>query len=109
MKRLCVTTDEKIDGLTDEELRAHVREVEGLMGRTGELLQYWVKRREGAVREKEAFEGVIENLVRHARGGGGKGIILSSSWFSMWDVVMMRKENSAQHCSQDVPKQLEKE
>jgi Domain of unknown function (DUF5102) len=34
---------------------------------TRESLEYWLKRRDGAVKEKEAFEGVIENLVRHAR------------------------------------------
>jgi Domain of unknown function (DUF5102) len=67
VKRLCATTDEKIDGFTDDELREHLREVESKTGKTQELLEYWLKRREGAVKEKEAFEGVIENLVRHAR------------------------------------------
>jgi Domain of unknown function (DUF5102) len=67
VRRLCATTDEKIDGLTEEELREHVSEIEGKMRLVGELLVYWEGRREGAVREKEAFEGVIENLVRHAR------------------------------------------
>lgn len=67
MKRLCATTDEKIDGFTDDELREHIKEVESQTERTAELLQYWLKRRDGAVKEKEAFEEVIENLVRHAR------------------------------------------
>ncbi len=67
VKRLCATTDEKIDGFTDNELREHVREVDCKTEKTQELLEYWLKRRDGAVKEKEAFEGVIENLVRHAR------------------------------------------
>jgi len=35
--------------------------------RAGEVLEYWLKRRDGQIGEKEAFEGVIENLVKHAR------------------------------------------
>jgi hypothetical protein len=34
---------------------------------TAELLEYWLKRRDGLRKEKEAFEGVIENLIRHMR------------------------------------------
>ena len=67
VKRLCATTDEKLDGFTDEELQAHVDELNALTSRTSEVLEYWLKRRDGLVKEKEAFEGVIENLVRHAR------------------------------------------
>jgi hypothetical protein len=67
VKRLCATTSEKLDGLTDDELRAHVKSVETMAERTSEVLEYWLKRRDGARKEKEAFEGVIENLVRHAR------------------------------------------
>lgn len=67
VKRMCATTDEKIDGFTDDELREHIGDVESKTQQTQELLGYWLKRRDGAVKEKEAFEGVIENLVRHAR------------------------------------------
>ncbi|KIY02592.1 uncharacterized protein Z520_01057 [Fonsecaea multimorphosa CBS 102226] len=67
VKRLCATTEEKLEGLTDEELQSHVEELNGLTARTSEVLEYWLKRRDGLVKEKEAFEGVIENLVRHAR------------------------------------------
>lgn len=31
------------------------------------VLEYWLRRRDGLISEKEAFEGVIENLVSHAR------------------------------------------
>ncbi|KIX07655.1 uncharacterized protein Z518_02308 [Rhinocladiella mackenziei CBS 650.93] len=67
VKRLCATTDEKLDGFTDEELQEHVKELKVVTEKTSELLEYWLKRRDGLRKEKEAFEGVIENLVRHAR------------------------------------------
>lgn len=67
VKRLCATTDEKIDGMTDEELKAHVKNLEAITEKTSELLEYWLRRRDGLRKEKEAFEGVIENLIRHMR------------------------------------------
>lgn len=67
VKRICATTEEKLDGLMDEELQAHVAELKELEGKTAHLLEYWLKRRDGLKTEKEAFEGVIENLVRHAK------------------------------------------
>ena len=67
VKRLCATTNEKLDGSTDDELQQHVKELKGLTTKTSELLEYWLKRKDGALKEKEAFEGVIENLVKHAR------------------------------------------
>lgn len=67
VKRLCATTDEKLDGFTDDEIKAHVKELQDVTEKTSELLEYWLKRRDGLRKEKEAFEGVIENLVRHAR------------------------------------------
>ena len=67
VKRICATTEEKLDGFTDEELQSHVKELESLTERTSLVLEYWLKRRDGLRKEKEAFEGVIENLVRHAK------------------------------------------
>ena len=67
VKRICATTEEKLDGLTDDELQEHVKELEELTERTSQVLEYWLKRRDGLRKEKEAFEGVIENLVRHAK------------------------------------------
>lgn len=67
MKRICATTEEKLDGFTDDELQSHVKELETLTEQTSLVLEYWLKRRDGLRKEKEAFEGVIENLVRHAK------------------------------------------
>jgi hypothetical protein len=67
VRRICATTNEKLDGFDDDEIKEHVTELQSLVEKTHELLAYWLKRRDGARKEKEAFEGVIENLVRHAR------------------------------------------
>lgn len=53
--------------MDDSELKEHVALVIRLEARGQEALEYWSKRKEGAIKEKEAFEGVIENLVKHAR------------------------------------------
>ncbi|KAL4890824.1 hypothetical protein BDV59DRAFT_77936 [Aspergillus ambiguus] len=67
VRRLCSTTDAALDGLTDAELQSHVKELEQITLRASSVLEFWLKRRDGLVSEKEAFEGVIENLVSHAR------------------------------------------
>ncbi|KAL4906562.1 hypothetical protein BDW74DRAFT_176880 [Aspergillus multicolor] len=67
VRRLCATTDAALDGLTDTELKTHVKELEQATLRASAVLEFWLKRRDGLVSEKEAFEGVIENLVNHAR------------------------------------------
>lgn len=53
--------------MTYSELQAHVRKLEEANAKASEVLEYWLKRRDSALGEKEAFEGVIENLVKHAR------------------------------------------
>ncbi|KAF3387371.1 hypothetical protein F1880_000542 [Penicillium rolfsii] len=67
VRRLCATTDAALNGLTDAELSLHVSELEQVTLRASAVLEYWLKRRDGLVSEKEAFEGVIENLVSHVR------------------------------------------
>lgn len=66
-KLLCATTHAALSNMTDDELQAHVKRLEELTARASEVLEYWLKRRDSAVGDKEAFEGVIENLVKHAR------------------------------------------
>lgn len=67
VRRLCATTDAALDGLTDAELKLHVQELEQMTQHASSVLEYWLKRRDGLIGEKEAFEGVIENLVSHVR------------------------------------------
>lgn len=67
MRMLCTTTKAAISNMTDDELEAHTKKLEDLAIRVNQGLEYWLKRRDSALGEKEAFEGVIENLVKHAR------------------------------------------
>ncbi|KAK2601734.1 hypothetical protein QQS21_004722 [Conoideocrella luteorostrata] len=64
---LCMTTDEALDGMTNEELKEHVSKLEAMQGTAKEVLEYWRKRTDEKIGDREAFEGVIENLVKHAR------------------------------------------
>lgn len=64
---LCSTTDAALGNFTDEELRAHVRRLEELKERANEVFEYWQKRMESALGDKDAFEQVIESLVAHAK------------------------------------------
>lgn len=64
---LCATTEAALANMTDSELQKHVDRVEDLTLLASKVLEYWLKRKDSAVGDKEAFEGVIENLVKHAR------------------------------------------
>lgn len=64
---LCSTTEAALSNMSDDELREHVQKLESLTAKASEVLEYWLKRRDSALGDKEAFEGVIENLVKHAR------------------------------------------
>ncbi|KAF7540662.1 hypothetical protein G7Z17_g12140 [Cylindrodendrum hubeiense] len=64
---LCLTTDEALNGMTDGELKTHVAKLEAMEWVAKEALEYWKKRTDEKIGDREAFEGVIENLVKHAR------------------------------------------
>ncbi|KAL5424701.1 hypothetical protein PMIN04_003084 [Paraphaeosphaeria minitans] len=64
---LCATTDAALGNFTDEELQAHVKRLEELKERAHEVFDYWQKRMESALGDKDAFEQVIESLVAHAK------------------------------------------
>ncbi|KAG4426718.1 hypothetical protein IFR04_000149 [Cadophora malorum] len=66
-RQLCSFTDEALEGLTLDELKAHVKKLEEMQGTAKEVLEYWTKRTDEKLGDREAFEGVIENLVKHAR------------------------------------------
>jgi len=66
-RRLCTTTDEALSGFTASELKEHVKKLEEMQGTAEEVLEYWTKRTDEKLGDREAFEGVIENLVKHAR------------------------------------------
>ena len=64
---LCTTTDAALTNLTDPELKEHVTTLDDYKQRAGKLLEYWLIRKDSANGDKEAFEEVIENLVKHAK------------------------------------------
>lgn len=66
-RQLCATTEEALGGMTDAELRDHVRRLEELEGLAKDVLEFWKLRTDEKIGDREAFEGVIENLVKHAR------------------------------------------
>ncbi|KAF2454613.1 hypothetical protein BDY21DRAFT_99499 [Lineolata rhizophorae] len=61
------TTEVALNNLTDTELKDHVGRLEDLQKAADDALEYWIKQRDSAIGDKEAFEGVIENLVKHAK------------------------------------------
>jgi Domain of unknown function (DUF5102) len=66
-RQLCMITNEALNGMTAKELREHVAKLEGMQETAKEMLDYWTKRTDEKIGDREAFEGVIENLVKHAR------------------------------------------
>ena len=66
-RHMCTTTDEALDGMTNEELKAHDTKLEALESTAKEVLEYWKKKTDEKIAEREMLEGVIENLVKHAR------------------------------------------
>ena len=64
---LCSKTSEALKNLTDEELVSHVKQLEELKQGAALALEYWLVERDNAQGDKEAFEEVIENLVKHAK------------------------------------------
>jgi hypothetical protein len=64
---LCSTTDAALQNLTEQELEQHVERLKDLAVRANEVFDYWQKRMESALGDKDAFEQVIESLVAHAK------------------------------------------
>lgn len=50
-----------------DELKEHVKKLEEMEVTAKEVLEYWTARTDEKLGDREAFEGVIENLVKHAR------------------------------------------
>jgi hypothetical protein len=68
---LCSTTYEALANMLDGELREHLIMLEDVNGRANDVLEYWLMRQHEGVKEKEALEGVIENLVGFVKGRRG--------------------------------------
>jgi hypothetical protein len=57
--------------MLDSELREHLVTLDDVNGRANDVLEYWLMRQHEGVKEKEALEGVIENLVGFVKGRRG--------------------------------------
>ncbi|KAF8415119.1 hypothetical protein EV426DRAFT_114396 [Tirmania nivea] len=64
---LCTTSDLVLEGMTEKDLRKHIKTLQELTSIASELLTWWLKKRDGAMGDKETFETVIESLVGYAR------------------------------------------
>ena len=69
---LCSTTSEALSGFTDAELRQHVDTLQVLNSRASTVLEYWLQRKDEGLKEKEALEGVVGNLVGFVKGRRGR-------------------------------------
>ncbi|WPH03274.1 Hypothetical protein R9X50_00615100 [Acrodontium crateriforme] len=69
---LCSTTAEAMGVYSGLELKAHVSTLQCLNSQASKVLEYWLQRKDDALKEKEALEGVIENLVGFVKGMRGK-------------------------------------
>ena len=67
IRHICSTTEAALKNMTEVELEAHFHRLEEMTRKAGEVLEYWVKRRDAAMGEKEMFESVVGDLVKHAR------------------------------------------
>lgn len=65
---LAATTDEALQVYSDAELKDHVFTLGLLNESASRVLEYWLERRDEGLKEKEALEGVIENLVGFVKG-----------------------------------------
>ena len=66
-RMLCTVTDAALSSFTDQEIKEHIQRLQELTTTASEVLEYWLRQKDEALGDKEAFEGVIENLVKHAR------------------------------------------
>jgi len=66
-RRIGDTTEVKLQGMNESDLNHHVQQLRILEDKASEVLKYWELMKEGAVKEKETFEAVIENVVKSIR------------------------------------------
>ena len=65
---LAATTEERLSVYNDDELKERVFTLEVLNQDASKVLEYWLQRKDEGLKEKEALEGVIENLVGFVKG-----------------------------------------
>ncbi|BFZ60498.1 hypothetical protein YB2330_001534 [Saitoella coloradoensis] len=66
-RQLAATSSAAMENMPEDELKAHVKRLEGVAHEANEVITQWLGKREAAMSDKETFEAVIENLVGHAQ------------------------------------------
>lgn len=66
-RHLCSMTDTALASLATSKLQAHVLKLRGLTQQASDALESWLMQKDSALGDKQAFEEVIENLVKHAQ------------------------------------------
>lgn len=65
--RLAKVSQEALEGMSEEELKGHIDRLKTSIEGAEKLNAQWEAKKEGAIKDKEAFEGVIESLVEYAQ------------------------------------------
>uniref|UniRef100_A0A060T7T0 ARAD1D01980p n=1 Tax=Blastobotrys adeninivorans TaxID=409370 RepID=A0A060T7T0_BLAAD len=65
--RLAKVSQEALEGMNEEELNDHIDRLKTSIEGAEKLNAQWEAKKEGAIKDKEAFEGVIESLVEYAQ------------------------------------------
>lgn len=66
-RQLCATTNETLDSFSQDEMIAYTEKLRKTQARANAALEFWTERTDEKLKDRETFEGVIENLVKHAR------------------------------------------
>lgn len=65
--QLATVSAEARDNMADDALEAHLESLKEAIPAAKAVLEAWTAKKESAVKDKEAFEGVIESLVEYAQ------------------------------------------
>jgi hypothetical protein len=53
--------------MTDDSLESHIESLKEAIPAAKAILESWTAKKESSLKDKEAFEGVIESLVEYAQ------------------------------------------
>ncbi|KAG7123492.1 hypothetical protein HYQ46_010670 [Verticillium longisporum] len=72
-RQLATTTEEALNGMTDDELKTHNRKLEALENVAKEVLEHWTKKTDEKIGDREAFEATTAPLNRLSWAGHVEG------------------------------------
>lgn len=65
--QLAIVSTEALDGMVESELESHVAGLKAAIDEANGIYEQWVARKQGALKDKETFERVIESLLEYAQ------------------------------------------